>query len=335
MIRKRLRNECKISPDDFTDDELLTIIGLFEMYGTSIVNKAKAFHVPPCYMKSDCTPNSYTILLSNYSLMCKASVDILKGQVITKCYGNVLECTYSRRTGIEDQCMFECNCKRCNDPTEFGTYFGGIYCSACNTFNPDGEQITMKGILSKENSSQQSSDWNCNHCDSTCSSEECQKTWKRLSDNIHEALANSQGSIQVLDLLLTSRGEWDRAYKNGQLMTECKRTFISTLGSDFSKFDEVKFEQKLQYCRDILALLDKFHPGCSYERVSTIYEAISVGSEFLKRWMDKNDKNEDFCKLKKDMKRWCEECLTVIKHEEPSSPYNGLRSWLDTIIAGL
>ena len=100
--------------------------------------------------------------------------------------------------------MFECNCKRCNDPTEFGTYFGGIYCSACNTFNPDGEQITMKGILSKENSSQQSSDWNCNHCDSTCSSEECQKTWKRLSDNIHEALANSQGSIQVLDLVSKS-----------------------------------------------------------------------------------------------------------------------------------
>merc|ERR1719266_2311984 len=33
MIVKRLRNECKISTDDFTDDELMSLIGLFEMYG--------------------------------------------------------------------------------------------------------------------------------------------------------------------------------------------------------------------------------------------------------------------------------------------------------------
>ena len=101
--------------------------------------------------------------------------------------------------------MFECNCARCNDPTEFGTYFGGIYCSNCNLFNPDGEHVTMKGVLSKETPLQQSSNWKCNYCDSICSAEECQKTLKMLSDNIHEALANSQGSIQVLDLVSKSK----------------------------------------------------------------------------------------------------------------------------------
>ena len=49
-------------------------------------------------------------------------------------------------------------------------------------------------------------------------------------------------------------------------MTDCKRTFISNLGSDLSRDDESKFERKLQYCREILGLLDKFHPGCNYER---------------------------------------------------------------------
>ena len=116
--------------------------------------------------------------------------------------------------------------------------------------------------------------------------------------------------------LLTSRGEWDRAYKEGQIMTDCKRTFISTLGSNLSRDDELKFERKLQYCREILGLLDKFHPGCNYERgnrterlfsickkidywvillhyipmfiimqnfsVATTYEALTVGTEFLK-----------------------------------------------------
>ena len=71
MIVKRLRNECKISTDDFTDDELMSLIGLFEMYGSPLPNKAKAFHTATCYMRSECAPNSYTMLQSNYSMLCK------------------------------------------------------------------------------------------------------------------------------------------------------------------------------------------------------------------------------------------------------------------------
>ena len=97
--------------------------------------------------------------------------------------------------------MFECNCARCNDNTELGTYFGGIYCSTCNVFTLDGEAVTLKGILSKVNPLDPSSDWKCNHCERTWCGDECQKTFKMLADNIHEALANSQGSIQVLDLV--------------------------------------------------------------------------------------------------------------------------------------
>merc|ERR1719273_1388498 len=138
MIVKRLRNECKISTDDFTDDELMSLIGLFEMYGSPLPNKAKAFHTATCYMRSECAPNSYTMLQSNYSMLCKASVNIKKGDAITRCYGNVLECTHFRRLGIEDQYMFECNCKRCQDPTEFETYYGGLYCTRRRTMTVCG-----------------------------------------------------------------------------------------------------------------------------------------------------------------------------------------------------
>lgn len=65
--------------------------------------------------------------------------------------------------------------------------------------------------------------------------------------------------------------------------------------------------------------------------VATIYEALSVGSEFLKTWKNNNDRKEEYSKLHQDMKKWVEECKITIKHEEPVSPYNGLKSWLDTI----
>ena len=103
--------------------------------------------------------------------------------------------------GIEGEYMFECKCKRCQDPTELGTYYGGIYCSKCNNFSPGEEQLTLKGTLYQENPFEISSDWKCNHCNNKCSGEECQTVLKRLYDNIQEAIANSQGSPQVMDLV--------------------------------------------------------------------------------------------------------------------------------------
>ncbi len=48
--------------DGFSDEQLLTIMGLFEMYGCLISQTgAKAFHVGPCFTKSSCRPNSYQV----------------------------------------------------------------------------------------------------------------------------------------------------------------------------------------------------------------------------------------------------------------------------------
>ena len=73
MLLKRLRKDCKINEADFTDEQLLSLIGMFEMYGCTLMNKAKGFHVAPCYMKSNCTPNSYSTILSNFSIMYKVN----------------------------------------------------------------------------------------------------------------------------------------------------------------------------------------------------------------------------------------------------------------------
>jgi hypothetical protein len=83
--------------EGFSDDDLLTIIGLFEMYGCVVgPSGAKAFHASPCFMKSSCRPNSYSLLLSDHSIMFKASTKIAAGQPITRCNGDVTKCTYFR-----------------------------------------------------------------------------------------------------------------------------------------------------------------------------------------------------------------------------------------------
>ena len=74
--------------------------------------------------------------------------------------------------------------------------------------------------------------------------------------------------------LLTTRGEWDRANKNGQLMVNCKQQFAINCR------DEDKYDQKLEYCRCIISLLDKFHSGCSYERGNEMfYQALLIANK--------------------------------------------------------
>ena len=129
---------------------------------------------------------------------------IIFNKNVSPIFAYILEINTStdyRRIGIEDQFMFECKCKRCQDATEFGTFYGGICCSTCNNFTPDGENVTVKGTLYQQKPLEISSDWKCNHCDSVSPGDECKKVLKMLYDNIQEAIANSQGSTQVMELV--------------------------------------------------------------------------------------------------------------------------------------
>ena len=53
----------------------------------------QAFHTGPCFIDSNCVPNSYSMLLSDFSIMYKASANIAKGQKITKCFADVMSAT--------------------------------------------------------------------------------------------------------------------------------------------------------------------------------------------------------------------------------------------------
>lgn len=83
-ILKTLRNKCNVG-SDFTDEEILTIMGLVDMYSASGPRETKIFHPSVCFMPWSCQPNTYMTLLSDMSIMIKASVKIRKGDLITRC----------------------------------------------------------------------------------------------------------------------------------------------------------------------------------------------------------------------------------------------------------
>ena len=97
-----------------------------------------------------------------------------------------MECQPRRQGKIWQNWKFLCQCDRCRDPTEFGTYFSGIRCAKC----PDGIQLPLVPEML-------GTPWKCSGCGAKCGSGQITE---RLRD--YEALIRDfQG--QDVEILVT------------------------------------------------------------------------------------------------------------------------------------
>ena len=58
--------------------------------------------------------------------------------------------------------MFQCNCVRCSDPSELGTYTSALICSKCK---PDPEGDIKKGRVLPLDIRKDDSNWKCESCE--------------------------------------------------------------------------------------------------------------------------------------------------------------------------
>ena len=72
--------------------------------------------------KSDSSHSRY-ILHSDGLAEVRATVESPAGAEVTDHYVTPLNGTMYRRTHLRDGWFFNCDCKRCTDTTELGTYF--------------------------------------------------------------------------------------------------------------------------------------------------------------------------------------------------------------------
>ncbi|ODM98778.1 Protein msta, isoform A [Orchesella cincta] len=110
-----------------------------------------------CLAAHNCIPNTHGVLKEDikdgkptYTMELIASLAIPEGGQIHTTYANVCEGTMERREVLQDHYFFSCVCKRCSDPTEFGTYFSSLKCQDCTS-----------GFLLSENPLDNSASWTC------------------------------------------------------------------------------------------------------------------------------------------------------------------------------
>lgn len=153
----------------FDEETILKVASIFDTNSFDVRSpdgskKLRGIYVTASMMNHNCKPNTRHIFLGDdNNLGLIATVPIAKGEMITATYTQTLWGTLDRRKHIRINKCFECECERCKDPTELGTYLGNIYCSICN--GPFTDRGLFKGaMLISTDPLDESAPWKCEKC---------------------------------------------------------------------------------------------------------------------------------------------------------------------------
>lgn len=85
------------------------------------------------FFEHSCRPNLSKSFSENNEIIFWAPNGIKAKEHLTISYTDVLWETSNRRHHLKQTKHFDCECERCSDVTEFGTYFSSLKCQACST----------------------------------------------------------------------------------------------------------------------------------------------------------------------------------------------------------
>lgn len=124
----------KLNPDEYSTDEILKVCGIIQVNGHEVpLTDAPyvAIYDTGSMLEHSCVPNCSKTFTSNGHLLIRTrNINIKKGEHLSISYTDPLWGTAQRLAHLADTKFFVCKCPRCSDPTELGTYYSGVKCTA-------------------------------------------------------------------------------------------------------------------------------------------------------------------------------------------------------------
>lgn len=262
MIVGRIRDEWRF--DEFSEGEIHTVCGIIEVNSFQIGQDdvyARALYPEAFYIMHDCTPNTtHTDDPKTHVLSIRLTNDLKAGDPITLSYSYTLQGTLKRRQHLFESKFFWCQCKRCSDPTEFGTNCSTIKCTKC-----------PKGYILTTNPLDQDADWKCKSCSHTMPA----KIIVQLLDRLFKELDAIDGNS--IDLYEQFNVKYQNIlHHNHYLFLSTKHSLCQLYGKIsgylISEMSLQQIKQKEKICRDLLSVVDVYEPGLSRLRGVIMYE---------------------------------------------------------------
>eukprot|EP00096_Caligus_rogercresseyi_P009927 TRINITY_DN3476_c0_g1_i1.p1 TRINITY_DN3476_c0_g1~~TRINITY_DN3476_c0_g1_i1.p1 ORF type:complete len:511 (+),score=63.35 TRINITY_DN3476_c0_g1_i1:134-1666(+) len=286
-VVKKIISLTKGSADKET---LIRLIGIMDTNGADLNlpqdgthGKGTGLYLLYSNLNNSCICNTKTINFRDRRLEMRASVNIPKGTQICNQYVRPNKCTLARRTTIKNKWYFDCLCKRCEDPTECGSYLGALLCSQCkSTILPIDPLVTE-------------SDWKCHGCGEEMDVE-----------GVMEILLSAGNSLEA-DTFPQDPDTYDKflyetegiLHPNHYLRIEAEMKLLTYVGnvakySLAGKIPRPVLERKRQACFHVLEVLSLVDPGFNQWRVRVLSELFKtklylVNMDFDAGKADQND----------------------------------------------
>ena len=318
VIAKYIGDQCGIT--EFSQTEILTCLGLFELSSLPLQNGAKAFFPQLVQVQHSCHPNSYLHVNTDGAILMKASVDISKGDRVTRSVLDVMKCSLFRRKELDKEFFINCDCDRCRDGTEFGTNYGGLI-----------SQEFCGHVFCPSNPRADASPWVSDQVPGAeLDGPECCQEMELLRRKCEEGIQDTQGSASTIEFILNNPGEWDVLPQRGQIMMDVKKCLVQAYGNIYGSTYDVlpmeKIKTKIDICEELLSLYEKFHPGLNYAAAMLHYEAANAVCGLVAR----GDKS-----LVDTGLRHCEAVMKICDVEIPGSIYDQLKQFMAGLLSGL
>ncbi|XP_034112789.1 SET domain-containing protein SmydA-8 isoform X1 [Drosophila albomicans] len=209
-------------------------------------------------MNHECTPNASHYFENGRLAVVRAARDIPKGGEITTTYTKILWSNLTRGIFLKMTKYFVCNCDRCNDNSENGTYLSALFC----------REQGCKGLVIPVQTKTLQPDWRCLSCENVFP----HAKMARYQDFALNTINNRINTCSVRDMIHFINELCPRfCPPSNYVLIEAKLNVIwrmTRLGAE--EYAPEELAHKDRYREEILAILHKLGAGeCTLKKLIT------------------------------------------------------------------
>jgi len=314
-----LRNKCKLA-DKFTEDEIHWAIGVLEVNAFE-VRTQYGFFIRGLYprtglMSHNCVANTtHTVYAGeNFRSRVRVTIDVQQDGELFVSYTSSIQPTILRRENLKFSKRFDCDCKRCADPTELGTHLSTLKCTKCDN-----------GIIMSTNPLDQEAIWKCSHCEFCIRAETLKKIFKVIQIEIEQVEAIEEGDAKIQELERLMKKYKSVLHPRNVYMMSLRHSLVQLYGRapgyTFADLPDILLERKIELCRQVLETTDVVKPGLNRFRGLILYELhVPIMLYNRNRYEYGEINKEEFKKIMYEVVKILEEALKILSLEDPSTP---------------
>ena len=270
---------------EFSEDDIDTVLGIFLVNDFEINAKIdeeewssvggndsiRGLYQIASIPNHDCIANTthqFASLEDGFRMIVKAARDIKKGEEITHSYVEAQEPFLTRQELLNMGKFFHCQCSRCSDPSELGTYSSALKCPGCKSAVITTDVKDLKA------------DWECKNA-------KCKRKFQtskivnvvgaikekaeKLEYNkdfpdecgvdAHEAFLKKYSPILHSNHVTLIRAKYNLAKMYGRMA-----------GYEANNLTEKQLVRKQELCEEVLTVFDVIMPGKTRMRGVMLYE---------------------------------------------------------------